>query len=83
MTSIMSEEQFTVYDAETQQPLTVTVSGTGEDGQAVQGISYITQDPGQVTQIQQASSDMVQVCLAVQLPCICLSGLIECLLGLK
>ncbi|XP_064602295.1 nuclear transcription factor Y subunit alpha-like isoform X2 [Liolophura sinensis] len=57
----MSEEQFTVYDAETQQPLTVTVSGTGEDGQAVQGISYITQDPGQVTQIQQASSDMVQV----------------------
>lgn len=42
-------EEITVYDAETQQPLTVTVSATGDDG--VQSIQYITQD-GQVTQLQ-------------------------------
>ncbi|KAK7508729.1 hypothetical protein BaRGS_00000295 [Batillaria attramentaria] len=44
-------EQITVYDAETQQPLTVTVNTAGDDGSGVQSIQYITQD-GQVAQLQ-------------------------------
>ncbi|XP_046365163.1 nuclear transcription factor Y subunit alpha-like [Haliotis cracherodii] len=45
-------EQYTVYEADSQQPLTVTVNP--EDGQAVQhvqGIQYITQDGVQVAQL--------------------------------
>ncbi|KAK7110624.1 nuclear transcription factor Y subunit alpha-like [Littorina saxatilis] len=45
-------EQITVYDAETQQPLTVTVNAAGaDDGTGVTSIQYITQD-GQVAQLQ-------------------------------
>ena len=51
-------EQITVYDAETHQPLTVTVNAAGtDDGTGVQNIQYITPD-GQVAQLQ---SDLVQV----------------------
>ncbi|KAL8599477.1 hypothetical protein ACOMHN_065276 [Nucella lapillus] len=50
-------EQVTVYDAETQQPLTVTVNAAAtDDGTGVQSIQYITQD-GHVAQLQQ---DIVQ-----------------------
>ena len=51
-------EQITVYDTETQQPLTVTVNATAtDDGTGVQSIQYITAD-GQVAQLQ---PDIVQV----------------------
>lgn len=51
-------EQITVYDAETQQPLTVTVNAAGaDDGTGVTSIQYITQD-GQVAQLQ---PEVVQV----------------------
>ncbi|XP_076460659.1 uncharacterized protein LOC143293566 isoform X2 [Babylonia areolata] len=50
-------EQITVYDAETQQPLTVTVNAAAtDDGTAVQSIQYLTQD-GQMAQLQ---PDIVQ-----------------------
>lgn len=52
----MAEEQITVYDAETQQPVTVTVNTSGDNG-SVQTIQYITSD-GQVAQLQ---SDVLQV----------------------
>ncbi|XP_041370592.1 nuclear transcription factor Y subunit alpha-like isoform X2 [Gigantopelta aegis] len=42
----MADEQFTVYDADTQQ----IVINQGDDNQAVHGIHYITQD-GQVVQV--------------------------------
>ena len=51
-------DQITVYDAETQHPLTVTVTAAAaDDGTGVPSIQYITQD-GQVAQIQ---PDVVQV----------------------
>lgn len=40
-----------MYDTETQQPVTVTVSATGDDGTGVHSIQYITQD-GQVAHLQ-------------------------------
>ncbi|XP_025094817.1 nuclear transcription factor Y subunit alpha-like isoform X2 [Pomacea canaliculata] len=55
----MAEEQITVYDAETQQPVTVTVNTSGDNG-SVQTIQYITSD-GQVAQLQ---SDVLQATAA-------------------
>ena len=44
-------EQITVFDAETQQPVTVTVNpGGGDDVSGVQSIQYITPD-GQGLQV--------------------------------
>ena len=43
----MADEQFTVYDADTQQ----IVINQGDDNQTVHGIQYITQD-GQVVQVR-------------------------------
>ncbi|KAL3865210.1 hypothetical protein ACJMK2_006826 [Sinanodonta woodiana] len=56
-------ESYTVYDTETQQPVTVTVNnGTDESGQHVQEIQYITQDGVQLVQASQlANADVVQV----------------------
>lgn len=60
------EQQFTIYDPTSNQPMTVTVNnivqGT-EEAQAVQSIQYITPDGVQVTQL--GSSDVIQVNICV------------------
>ncbi|XP_005098415.1 nuclear transcription factor Y subunit alpha isoform X2 [Aplysia californica] len=52
------EQQFTLYDATSHQPMTVTVNNT-EDAQAVQSIQYITTDGVPVTQL--GANDVIQV----------------------
>lgn len=56
----MAEEgqQFTIYDAASNQPMTVTVNNPVEDAQAVQSIQYITPDGVPVTQL---GNDVIQV----------------------
>ncbi|ESO96836.1 hypothetical protein LOTGIDRAFT_159581 [Lottia gigantea] len=54
------EQHFTVYDPETQQPMTVTVNQTHDEGnQAVQGIQYITPD-GVSVQLPHGHTDINQ-----------------------
>jgi hypothetical protein len=57
----MSEnDTYTVFDTETQQPLTVTVSQGGtEDSHGT--IQYITQDGVPIQQITQPGGEIVQV----------------------
>ena len=61
----MSEPQeYTVYEAEGQQPVTVTVNSGAGDDSAVQHIQYITQDgtlvsPGQI--LGGATGNVIQV----------------------
>ena len=50
------EQQFTIFDAATQQPISVTVNNS-EDAQAVQSIQYITTDG--VTQL--GTNEVIQV----------------------
>lgn len=52
------EQQFTIYDAATNQPMTVTVNNS-EDAQAVQSIQYISADGVPVTQL--GTNDVIQV----------------------
>ena len=52
------EQQFTIYDATTNQPISINVNSNGEDAQAAQSLQYITTSDGvQVAQL--ANSDMV------------------------
>ncbi|CAG5133757.1 unnamed protein product [Candidula unifasciata] len=56
------EQQFTIYDPTSNQPLTVTVNNVvqgSEDAQAVQSIQYITSDGVQVTSL--GAGDVIQV----------------------
>lgn len=53
-------EQITVYDTETQQPVTVTVSASGDDGTGMHSIQYITQD-GQGVQVAHIQPDVGSV----------------------
>jgi hypothetical protein len=56
------EQQFTIYDPNSNQPMTVTVNNIvqgSEEAQAVQSIQYITSDGVQVTQL--SSNDILQV----------------------
>lgn len=57
----MSEnDTYTVFDSETQQPLTVTVAPGGGD-ETHGTIQYITQDGVQIQQITQPGGEIVQV----------------------
>lgn len=57
----MSEnDTYTVFDSETQQPLTVTVAQGGGD-ETHGTIQYITQDGVQIQQITQPGGEIVQV----------------------
>lgn len=59
--SEMSEnDTYTVFDTETQQPLTVTVAQGGGD-ETHGTIQYITQDGVQIQQITQPGGEIVQV----------------------
>lgn len=59
--SEMSEnDTYTVFDTETQQPLTVTVAQGGADD-SHGTIQYITQDGVQIQQITQPGGEIVQV----------------------
>lgn len=59
--SEMSEnDTYTVFDSETQQPLTVTVAPGGGD-ETHGTIQYITQDGVQIQQITQPGGEIVQV----------------------
>lgn len=61
MKSEMSEnDTYTVFDTETQQPLTVTVAQGGTD-ESHGTIQYITQDGVQLQQITQPGGEIVQV----------------------
>ncbi|GFO36888.1 nuclear transcription factor y subunit alpha [Plakobranchus ocellatus] len=56
------QQQFTIYDPTSNQPMTVTVNNVAsgsEEAQAVQNIQYITSDGVPVTQL--GSSDVIQV----------------------
>ncbi|BFY99112.1 hypothetical protein BsWGS_02152 [Bradybaena similaris] len=56
------EQQFTIYDPTSNQPMTVTVNNVvqgSEDAQAVQSIQYITSDGVQVTSL--GAGDVIQV----------------------
>ena len=60
--------EYTVYDAESQQPVTVTVSAD-DDGQPAQQIQYITQDGVHVlpSQLTTGQSSVIQVLTLVVL----------------
>lgn len=52
------EQQFTIYDATTNQPISINVNSNGEDAQAAQSLQYITTSDGvQVAQL--ANSEMM------------------------
>ena len=56
------QQQFTIYDHSSNQPMTVTVNNVSqgsEDAQAVQNIQYITSDGVSVTPL--GSNDVIQV----------------------
>lgn len=56
------EQQFTIYDPTSNQPMTVTVNNVvqgSEEAQAVQSIQYITSDGVQVTSL--GAGDVIQV----------------------
>lgn len=89
----MSEnDTYTVFDTETQQPLTVTVAQGGADD-SHGTIQYITQDGVQIQQITQPGGEIVQVRGKVQAEIIqlnvqsggglCVKRIINCSVSMK